>query len=157
MTVKRLAWEECDAHNCRCDIVESKDGDMVNYDDYAKLKEKYDSLLKAEHQLSESYVRIRQMVGEMNPPSTEPDQLYAYVESMVSSIGKDRNASDGLIAWESTTTCYVKYVTDKRYQGFSDAVKKWYKPYKCSNCAAGGSDDSIGGVVNMYHKSQEFK
>ena len=42
MTVKRLEWEACDAHNCHCDIVESKDGDMVNYDDYAALKAELD-------------------------------------------------------------------------------------------------------------------
>ena len=47
-----------------------------------------------------------------------------------------RKAGKEPVAWESTTTCYVKYVTDKRYQGFSDQVKQWYKPYKCSNCAA---------------------
>lgn len=47
-----------------------------------------------------------------------------------------RKAAGEPVAWESTTTCYVKYVTDKRYQGFSDQAKQWYKPYKCSNCAA---------------------
>lgn len=35
--VTRLKWEECDAHNCHCDIVESNDGDMVNYEDYVAL------------------------------------------------------------------------------------------------------------------------
>jgi len=40
------------------------------------------------------------------------------------------------IAWESTTVGYIKYVTDARYQKFSDEVKKWYKPYHCSSCAA---------------------
>jgi hypothetical protein len=39
------------------------------------------------------------------------------------------------IAWESTTTGYIKFITDERYQKFSDEVKRWYKPYKCSSCA----------------------
>jgi hypothetical protein len=39
-TVTRLEWEACDVHNCHCDIVESKDGDMVNYDDYVALEKK---------------------------------------------------------------------------------------------------------------------
>jgi len=38
------------------------------------------------------------------------------------------------IAWESTTSVYEQYVTDERYQKFSDAVKRWYKPYRCSHC-----------------------
>lgn len=38
MSVKRLEWQECDVHNCHCDIVESKDGDMVNYEDYTALE-----------------------------------------------------------------------------------------------------------------------
>lgn len=39
-----------------------------------------------------------------------------------------------VIAWESTTTGYIKYVTDERYQKFSDEVKRWYKPYRCTRC-----------------------
>lgn len=39
------------------------------------------------------------------------------------------------IAWESTTTGYIKYITDERYQKFSDEVKRWYKPYRCSSCS----------------------
>jgi hypothetical protein len=46
------------------------------------------------------------------------------------------------IAWESTTPCYVKYVTEERYQKFSDKAKRWYKPYRCSAC----SPSSEGGV-----------
>lgn len=50
----------------------------------AKRQADLEAALEAEQQLSGSYVRIRAMVGAMNPPSTEPDQLFAYVENMVS-------------------------------------------------------------------------
>jgi hypothetical protein len=40
-----------------------------------------------------------------------------------------------VIAWESTTIGYIKYVTDERYHAFSDEVKRWYKPYRCSHCS----------------------
>lgn len=30
--------------------------------------------------------------------------------------------------WESTTVCYTRFVTDERYQKFSPAVQKWYRP-----------------------------
>ena len=85
------------------------------------------------------------------PPSINDDraELEAY-----------RKAAGGLVAWESTTTCYVKYVTDKRYQGFSDQVKQWYKPYKCSNCAAlplqavTVPDEIAGGFESIANKYQ---
>lgn len=38
------------------------------------------------------------------------------------------------IAWEATTPGYIKYVTDKQYRSYSEAAKRWYKPYKCSSC-----------------------
>lgn len=41
----------------------------------------------------------------------------------------------GTIAWESTTTGYKRFVTDKQYRGFSENARRWYKPYRCSNCA----------------------
>ena len=41
------------------------------------------------------------------------------------------------IAWESTTPVYVKFITDERYQKLRPGYQKWYKPYRCSNCAAG--------------------
>ncbi len=42
------------------------------------------------------------------------------------------------IAWESTTPVYVKFITDERYQRLRPGYKKWYKPYRCSQCAAAG-------------------
>lgn len=42
------------------------------------------------------------------------------------------------ISWESTTTGYVKYVTNERYEKFSADVKRWYKPYRCSHCGEDG-------------------
>lgn len=38
------------------------------------------------------------------------------------------------VAWESTTICYTKFVSDRRYQKFSPKVQAWYKPYRCSSC-----------------------
>lgn len=42
--VKRLTWNACDVHNCHCDVVESADGDMVNYEDYVALLKERDAL-----------------------------------------------------------------------------------------------------------------
>lgn len=38
MSVKRYEWVACDEHSCHCDVVESAEGDMVNYEDYAALE-----------------------------------------------------------------------------------------------------------------------
>ena len=40
------------------------------------------------------------------------------------------------IAWESITQVYTKYVSERRYQNFRPETQRWYKPYRCSNCAA---------------------
>lgn len=40
MSVKRYEWVACDEHSCHCDVVESVEGDMVGYEDYAALKAK---------------------------------------------------------------------------------------------------------------------
>ena len=43
------------------------------------------------------------------------------------------------VAWESTTPGYIKYITQARYEKFSPAVRRWYKPYRCSGCAERGA------------------
>ena len=38
MNVKRYEWVACDEHACHCDVIESAEGDMVDYEDYAALE-----------------------------------------------------------------------------------------------------------------------
>ncbi|WP_368655445.1 hypothetical protein ABRY94_11980 [Castellaniella ginsengisoli] len=45
-------------------------------------------------------------------------------------------ASAEPVAWESKTLAYQKYITDARYQNLRPAAKRWYKPYRCTSCAA---------------------
>jgi len=40
------------------------------------------------------------------------------------------------IAWETITPVYKQFVSDRWYQKSTPAVKRWYKPYRCSACAA---------------------
>ncbi|EQC1422638.1 hypothetical protein ACY2L8_001083 [Enterobacter hormaechei] len=55
MNVKRYEWVSCDEHACHCDVVESAEGDMVDYEDYAALEARCAALaaenagLKAAH------------------------------------------------------------------------------------------------------------
>jgi hypothetical protein len=41
--------------------------------------------------------------------------------------------SGELLAWESTTPCFIRYVTDSQYRKFSPAVQRWYRPI-CQKC-----------------------
>lgn len=40
------------------------------------------------------------------------------------------------VAWEATTPGYRRFISDSTYRGFSDEARRWYKPYRCSSCAA---------------------
>jgi len=40
MSIKRYEWVDCDEHACHCDVVESAEGDMVDYADYAALEQR---------------------------------------------------------------------------------------------------------------------
>lgn len=44
MSVKRYEWVACDEHSCHCDVVESAEGDMVDYEDYAALEARFAAL-----------------------------------------------------------------------------------------------------------------
>ncbi|CZW22986.1 hypothetical protein LQZ39_14680 [Enterobacter cloacae complex sp. RIVM_C039474] len=50
MSVKRYEWVSCDEHSCHCDVVESAEGDMVDYEDYAALEARC-AALAAENEL----------------------------------------------------------------------------------------------------------
>ncbi|WP_226857728.1 hypothetical protein [Enterobacter cloacae complex sp. P31C] len=50
MSVKRYEWVACDEHSCHCDVVESAEGNMVDYEDYAALEARC-AVLTAENAL----------------------------------------------------------------------------------------------------------
>ena len=58
MSVKRYEWAACDEHSCHCDVVESAEGDMVDYDDYAALEAKCASLAAENAGLNEKMDKL---------------------------------------------------------------------------------------------------
>lgn len=54
------------------------------YDD-----DKFRELLKAEHDLSDSYVRLRQIVGATNPPNVDSKEIWAHTEQKAQEL-RDR-------------------------------------------------------------------
>ncbi|WP_053073489.1 hypothetical protein [Enterobacter quasiroggenkampii] len=69
------------------------------------------------------------------------DELIAALEAAEKRIAELSSLQGKPIAWESTTPVYVKFITDERYQRLRPGYKKWYKPYRCSQCAAAGKGE----------------
>lgn len=73
------------------------------------------------------------------------DVLKEYIEHLearCAALAAELSALQGKpIAWESTTPVYVKFITDERYQRLRPGYKKWYKPYRCSQCAVAGKGE----------------
>ncbi|EOE0254163.1 hypothetical protein L400_00094 [Enterobacter hormaechei] len=71
MSVKRYEWVACDEHSCHCDVVESAEGDMVDYEDYAALEARCAALAaenaylipKAASELSNAWVLHKYLIG----------------------------------------------------------------------------------------------
>lgn len=93
---------------------------------------------------------------EFHPDKTGPyikDQLFFAVRAARAPLLDELEAAEKRIAelsalqgkpiaWESTTPVYVKFITDERYQRLRPGYKKWYKPYRCSQCAAAGKGEA---------------
>ncbi len=82
---------------------------------------------------AEPSVVVKAILAELDNVLVNDEQdreTLAKIRTMVSALSEQVQdvATAEPIAWESTTVGYIKYVTNKRYQKFSDAVKKWYRP-----------------------------
>lgn len=47
-----------------------------------------------------------------------------------------------VVAWESTTEAYKKYITQQQYETFNENFQSWYKPYK-SSCSQPTPSQSV--------------
>lgn len=64
MNVKRYEWVACDEHACHCDVVESAEGDMVDYEDYAALEARCAALAAENAGLKESRKNLAEFIHE---------------------------------------------------------------------------------------------
>lgn len=74
MSVKRYEWMACDEHACHCDVVESAEGDMVDYEDYAALEARCAALaaeLSAVETIHNDAVFITDEHYEQCPPEVQ--------------------------------------------------------------------------------------
>ncbi|EKS6738515.1 hypothetical protein NTH60_002504 [Enterobacter ludwigii] len=63
MSVKRYEWVACDEHACHCDVVESTEGDMVDYEDYAALEQR---LMESERYGRQTDITIDNLEMQLN-------------------------------------------------------------------------------------------
>ncbi|NKD19381.1 hypothetical protein HEQ76_04060 [Enterobacter asburiae] len=74
MSVKRYEWVACDEHACHCDVIESAEGDMVDYEDYAALEARCAALaaeLSAVETIHNDAVFITDEHYEQCPPEVQ--------------------------------------------------------------------------------------
>lgn len=67
------------------------------------------------------------------------DGLNGLIDEVLAKWAAPQQEAQEPFAWESTTPGYIKYITQARYEKFSPAVRRWYKPYRCSGCAERGA------------------
>ena len=67
------------------------------------------------------------------------DRYRLLVRAVLAKWAAPQQGAQVPVAWESTTPGYIKYITQARYEKFSPAVRRWYKPYRCSGCAERGA------------------
>ncbi|APY64306.1 hypothetical protein [Salmonella enterica] len=124
MSVKRYEWVACDEHACHCDVVESAEGDMVDYEDYAALEARCAALasleaepvsvIKIDHE-SSLIKHVKKVVSETNAPPAPlavPDGL----RLALSNAGIAAPESDEMLAatCEKYIQALVTWVKDRK-------------------------------------------
>ncbi|EPC4021111.1 ead/Ea22-like family protein [Enterobacter kobei] len=139
----------CYDHIASCESVngESPHADFIAAANPATVLALLDELEAAE----KSNEFLKEQLAQLANFNPDWDKLEAATESLREHMAKlsaaekriaELSALQGKpIAWESTTPVYVKFITDERYQRLRPGYKKWYKPYRCSQCAAAGKGE----------------
>ncbi|MEH4639081.1 hypothetical protein [Enterobacter hormaechei] len=110
MNVKRYEWVSCDEHAYHCDVVESAEGDMVDYEDYAALE----SRCAAQ---DEKLRMINELTGAV-------EQVNKHAQEATERLIQERNAlAAELSAVESIHNDAV-FITDEHYEQCPAEVKK---------------------------------
>ena len=116
MSVKRYEWVACDEHACHCDVVESAEGDMVDYEDYAALEARCAALAAEnaglnkfitqscyvfdgeQHEISDAYISATD--GGM-PETPETENFFTEVRAQARKEGAHFVANRMLAAWDA--------------------------------------------------------
>ncbi len=91
MSVKRYEWVACDVHSCHCDVVESAEGDMVDYEDYAALEQK---LAESQREFRAADATIENLQMQVEKLAAENAGLNTFVDALLS-IAWQGGSADG--------------------------------------------------------------
>ncbi|EOY3601248.1 hypothetical protein ACP4C1_003607 [Enterobacter hormaechei] len=102
MSVKRYEWMACDEHACHCDVVESAEGDMVDYDDYAALEARCAALAAENAGLKSKAAELVHEASEVysayNSTITEPDGDFMDMQTLQEMQCVETPATDAFLA-----------------------------------------------------------
>lgn len=90
MSVKRYGWVACDVHSCHCDVVESAEGDMVDYEDYAALEQK---LAVSQREFRAADATIENLQMQVDKLAAENAGLKELIEQHANSVAVCPNCS----------------------------------------------------------------
>jgi predicted nuclease with TOPRIM domain len=130
MSVKRYEWVACDEHSCHCDVVESVDGDMVDYEDYAaleqKLAESQREFRAADATIENLQMKLEKMAAELQSVKAMNDCLSEELRGYESD-GAFEGPKMHLLWWQCETPNHDAFLAEVRAQGvemFSKAQEK---------------------------------
>ncbi|EOI5912580.1 hypothetical protein K5E59_000210 [Enterobacter hormaechei] len=102
MNVKRYEWVSCDEHACHCDVVESAEGDMVDYEDYAALEDRCAALAAENAGLKSKAAELVHEASEVysayNSTITEPDGDFMDMQTLQEMQCVETPATDAFLA-----------------------------------------------------------
>ncbi|MEP8944708.1 ead/Ea22-like family protein [Enterobacter ludwigii] len=91
MSVNRYEWVACDEHSCHCDVVESAEGDMVDYEDYAALEQR---LIESERYGRQTDITIDNLEMKLAQMAAENAGMNTFVDALLS-IAWQGGSADG--------------------------------------------------------------
>ncbi|MCK7293294.1 hypothetical protein UXP21_03520 [Enterobacter kobei] len=129
MSVKRYEWVACDEHSCHCDVVESAEGDMVDYEDYAALEARCAALAEENAGLKAAFDKPQAYLSWHAIPPTWEDPLPCGEYLDVHDEAGHKN-SDGTDCWpvyakpEIETPATDAFLDEVRAQGKIEGAER---------------------------------
>lgn len=131
MSVKRYDWVACDEHACNCDVVESAEGDMVDYEDYAALEQR---LIESERYgrqtditIDNLELKLAQMAAELaSVKQQEPKAWFIRITDEVTVDAREGEKWRGvpLVRIDVETPNHDAFLAEVRAQGADECVRQ---------------------------------
>lgn len=133
MSIKRYEWVACDEHACHCDVVESAEGDMVDYEDYAALEQR---LIESERYGRQTDITIDNLELKLAQIAAENAGLKALARGWANATDDRLFDEHGEIFHDSIEACEEElkticpttddFLAEVRARGVEQLAKAWY-------------------------------